>query len=97
MGKVRTSAIFYRRGIPNSQTGFGNMVQGNYAIVQPQYLFNMNRSVKPIVPPTPPATVPSEPVITSASYNSNSNETTVTFTQGSHGGIPIIWLPLYTS
>lgn len=36
-GKGRTSAIFYRRGIPNSFTGFGVLTQGNYPIVQPQY------------------------------------------------------------
>lgn len=36
-GKGRTSAIFYRRGVPNSFTGFGVLTQSNYPIVQPQY------------------------------------------------------------
>lgn len=35
-GKGRTSAIFYRRGVPNSFTGFGVLAQANYPIVQPQ-------------------------------------------------------------
>ena len=48
-GKGRTSAIFYRRGVPNSFTGFGVLTQGNYPIVQPQskvfygFLRNVNR------------------------------------------------------
>jgi hypothetical protein len=36
-GKGRTSAIFYRRGVPNSFTSFGVLTQANYPIVQPQY------------------------------------------------------------
>lgn len=36
MGKVRTSAIFYRRGIPSSFESFGYFTQANYPIVQPQ-------------------------------------------------------------
>jgi hypothetical protein len=83
MGKVSTSAIFYRRGIPNNQAGFGAAVQGNYSIVQPQYLFNVNRSVKKQIP----STVPSAPSIVSANYSSGI--ITVTFTQGSNGGSPI--------
>lgn len=39
MGKNKTSASFYRRGIPNSNYTFGSAVLGNYQIVQPQYLF----------------------------------------------------------
>jgi len=90
MGKVSTSAIFYRRGIPNNQAGFGAAVQGNYSIVQPQYLFNVNRSVKKQIPstvPSAPSTVPSAPSIVSANYSSGI--ITVTFTQGSNGGSPI--------
>ncbi len=40
MGKVRTSAIFYRRGIPNTNSGFATTVNGNWSIVQPTFLFN---------------------------------------------------------
>jgi hypothetical protein len=36
MGKLRTSSIFYRRGIPNKASSFGYLAQGNYQIVQPQ-------------------------------------------------------------
>lgn len=49
-GKGRTSAIFYRRGIPNSFASFGALTQANYPIVQPQSLFlysflkNFNRN-----------------------------------------------------
>jgi hypothetical protein len=35
-GKVRTSASFYRRGIPNNFHAFGGLTQANYPIVQPQ-------------------------------------------------------------
>ena len=47
MGKLKTSASFYRRGIPNSNYGFGSAVLGNYQIVQPQYLF-LTKSKIPI-------------------------------------------------
>jgi hypothetical protein len=49
-GKGRTSAIFYRRGVPNSFGSFGVLTQANYPIVQPQrivfydFLRNINRS-----------------------------------------------------
>jgi hypothetical protein len=36
MGKLRTSSIFYRRGVPNTANSFGYLAQGNYQIVQPQ-------------------------------------------------------------
>lgn len=42
MGHVRTSTSFYRRGVPNNYVFFGQAVQGNYPIVQPQYFFNFN-------------------------------------------------------
>ena len=35
MGKVRTSASFYRRGVPNSYSGFGLVVQSNFTVVNP--------------------------------------------------------------
>lgn len=41
MGKLKTSASFYRRGIPNSQNGFGGLVNNNFSIVEPIYLFRM--------------------------------------------------------
>lgn len=39
MGKVATSSIFYRRGVPNNFTQFGALVQANYPIVQPNTFF----------------------------------------------------------
>lgn len=36
MGKVRTSAISYWRGIPKDYHSFGILTQANYPIVQPQ-------------------------------------------------------------
>jgi hypothetical protein len=36
MGKLRTSANSYWRGVPNNANYFGYLVQGNYQIVQPQ-------------------------------------------------------------
>ena len=48
MGKVRTSASFYTRGIPKYFHTFGYFAQGNYPIVQPQEkiirLVNNNQS-----------------------------------------------------
>ena len=35
MGKVRTSASFYRRGVPNSYSSFGLIVQSNFNVVNP--------------------------------------------------------------
>ena len=35
MGNIRTSAIFYRRGVPNTYTGFAQVAQANYTIPQP--------------------------------------------------------------
>jgi len=49
-GKGRTSANFYRRGVPNSFSSFGALTQANYPIVQPQSIFyysflrNINRT-----------------------------------------------------
>jgi hypothetical protein len=36
MGKVRTSASFYSRGVPKDFHAFGYFTQANYPIVQPQ-------------------------------------------------------------
>jgi hypothetical protein len=35
MGKLRTSASFYRRGIPNSYSTFGLIAQSNFTVVNP--------------------------------------------------------------
>jgi hypothetical protein len=47
MGKVRTSASFYSRGVPKDFHAFGYFTQANYPIVQPQQgiltLLNNNR------------------------------------------------------
>jgi hypothetical protein len=32
---IRTSAAFYRRGVPNSFNNFGYIASGNYTIFQP--------------------------------------------------------------
>ena len=39
MGKLKTSANFYRRGVLNTNTSFGTNVQGNYSIIQPYSKF----------------------------------------------------------
>lgn len=48
MGKVRTSASFYSRGIPKDFHAFGYFTQANYPIVQPQQeilrMLNNNKS-----------------------------------------------------
>jgi hypothetical protein len=48
MGKVRTSASFYSRGIPKDFHNFAYLTQANYPIIQPQQgilrLLNNNRS-----------------------------------------------------
>jgi hypothetical protein len=36
MGKVRTSASFYSRGVPKDFHAFGYFTQANYPILQPQ-------------------------------------------------------------
>jgi hypothetical protein len=36
MGKVRTSASFYSRGVPKDFHSFGYFTQANYPILQPQ-------------------------------------------------------------
>ena len=35
MGSVKTSTIFYYRGVPKTFTDFGQVASGNYAIFQP--------------------------------------------------------------
>ncbi len=34
---IRTSAAFYRRGVPNRFTDFGIVATGNYTIFQPTF------------------------------------------------------------
>jgi hypothetical protein len=49
MGSVKTSAIFYYRGVPRTFTDFGLVASGNYPIFQPtRPVFNssfFNRSI----------------------------------------------------
>jgi hypothetical protein len=44
MGHIKTSAIFYRRGVSNNQSNFGIAVTANYPIVQPQWYFIGNNN-----------------------------------------------------
>jgi hypothetical protein len=48
MGKIRTSAISYWRGIPKEFNGYAGLAQENYPIVQPQQIiinyFNKNKT-----------------------------------------------------
>lgn len=39
MGKLRTSAICYRRGVSNQNKNFGFSMQSNWPIVQPMWLY----------------------------------------------------------
>jgi hypothetical protein len=43
MGKLRSSAIFYRRGVPDSAFLFGIAVQRNYTVasVSTEYKYNL--------------------------------------------------------
>ena len=43
---VNTSAIFYRRGVPNNNRRFGILVQANYSFIQPQGVFLNPRRFK---------------------------------------------------
>ena len=42
MGHLKTSANFYRRGIPNGIHLFGAYVLSNYVVPQPSSLFKLN-------------------------------------------------------
>jgi hypothetical protein len=51
---IKTSRVFYRRGIPNTNNFFGFNVLGNYSIIQPQSLYlNSNNNIRPILPDPP--------------------------------------------
>jgi hypothetical protein len=67
MGKVRTSAVFYRRGVPKSSTIFGAVAQGNYSIVSTDYLFSTNTGYTPRPKPRP--TIPGKPTNVIATVN----------------------------
>lgn len=59
MPGIKTSRVFYRRGVSNDNRFFGFAVQANYPIVQPPRLYNSNlitnSSITPTpIPPTPP-------------------------------------------
>jgi hypothetical protein len=74
MGKVRTSAIFYRRGIPNTNNGFANSVNGNWSIVQPTFLFNtpIRNTIIPINPVVTPELIKNGQVLLLDAGNQNS-------------------------
>ena len=97
MGKVRTSAIFYRRGIPNSNTGFAISVSGNLSIVQPTYLFRM--STQPVIKPT---LIKNGQILLLDTGNSNSyNGTGTTWKNLGFGGntydTSLYYTPLFTN
>jgi hypothetical protein len=56
MGKIKTSAIFYRRGVSNGNRDFGFAIQSNWPIIQPVSLYiasqNINNSPSIPSPPT---------------------------------------------
>jgi hypothetical protein len=37
MGKIRTTAMSYYRGVPPTIPNMGTLVQGNYTVVAPMY------------------------------------------------------------
>jgi hypothetical protein len=49
MGKLTSSAIFYRRGIPNSYVGFGQVTLNNFQIGNTN-ISNFNPNIKPTPP-----------------------------------------------
>ena len=56
MPGIKTSRIFYRRGVPNGNINYGFQVYGNYSIFQPQSLvLNPYPNIPP--PPNPPTNV----------------------------------------
>jgi hypothetical protein len=59
MGKVRTSAIFYKRGINNNNVGFGGAVQNNYTVsnVGSFFGFKLNLPTKKKIIPGAPTLV----------------------------------------
>jgi hypothetical protein len=45
---IKTSSHFYRRGVPNNASFFGNLIFGNYPIVQPQSKIT-KKSINPMI------------------------------------------------
>jgi hypothetical protein len=92
MGGIKTSRIFYRRGISNNNSFFGFAVQGNYPIVQPIGRFVQYnqpiQQVQPVIMPLPTGHVPDTPtsIIGQASINQVSVSWTVPLYDG---GFPI--------
>lgn len=92
MGKIKTSAIFYRRGVSNQQTNFGFAMQTNYPIIQPMNLFiasvnNSNQQPQP--QPTGPQP-PSSPINVVATLGAQSLTANISWTIPiSDGGSPI--------
>ena len=82
MGKVKTSSIFYRRGVPNINNGFATSVNGNWSIVQPTFLFNT---------PTRNAIIPINPVVTPELIKSGQVLLLDSGNQNSYSGSGILW------
>jgi hypothetical protein len=95
MGKIKTSAIFYRRGVSNQYRNFGFAMQTNYPIIQPINTFissiNSINTVAPPVPPVPPGPyAPSQPINVTASLGAQSLTANISWTTPlSDGGSPI--------
>ena len=55
MGKIRTSAKFYRRGVSNENRDFGFAMQSNNSIIKPVslYIASQNRNNSPRKPSPP--------------------------------------------
>jgi len=74
MPGIRTSRIFYRRGIQNGNPFFGFQVYGNYPIFQPYSLvrniptINSN-NITPITIPDPPTNLVGTPGNTTATIS----------------------------
>jgi len=97
MGKIKTSSIFYRRGVSNQHRNFGFAMQTNYPIIQPMNLFinSVNRinqtSNQPPQPPQPSGPQPpSPPINVIATLGAQSLTANISWTiPVSDGGSPI--------
>jgi len=94
MPGIRTSSIFYRRGVSNNNKTFGFQVYGNYPIIQPASFVKIvkpKQTIKPKpspIPPTPP-TPPDPPTNLSISIN-DSDYTITAIPPSNTGGKPIL-------
>jgi len=93
MGKNKTSAIFYRRGVSNQYRNFGFAMQTNYPIIKPMNLFinsinKINNSTSSIQPTGPQP--PSPPINVIATLGAQSLTANISWiTPLSDGGSPI--------